>query len=181
MGWKNRMLRLIVASTAVLPVAAMAGSFYIGPMVEFTSFSKDNARFQGLAPHLTLGYGDLLTGCVYLAGEIGVGPKTLKWTDTKNNKGIDLKTTSNYGASLIPGYILDNVVMIYLRLGIVATNFDSLNTTKQGFTAGIGLEGVLDPNWSVRGEYDVTKYAAINGVGHVSSGTYAVGLKYTFL
>lgn len=171
----------MVASTATLPTAAMAGSFYMGPMVEFTSLSKNNARFQGLTPHLTVGYGDLLTGCVYLSGEIFAGPKVLKWSDTKNNRGLDLKTTSNYGASLIPGYILDNAVMIYLRLGMVVTNFDSLNTTKHGYTVGAGLEGVLDPNWSVRGEYDVTKYAFINGVGHVSAGTFGIGLKYTFL
>lgn len=172
--------RIIAIGMMCVATEAWAGSFHIGPMVEYDSFSKGNARFLGIAPHFTFGYSDLVVDCFVLGAELFAGPKTFDFKNSPTNT-VSLRTTYNYGASLIPGYIFDNVVMGYLRLGGIRTRFDNLSTVKNGLETGIGMEWLMDMNWSIRGEYDYIRYTSINGVGTVKADVFAIGLKYTFL
>ena len=178
---KERILALLAGGLLAFPSWVLAGCIYMGPEAVYTTMNKGHAGFEGITPRLILGYGDALTGSFYLAGEIFGGLKTISIRNHPS-KVLSLRTTYQYGASIIPGYIFDNVFMGYARFGVLSTHFENIEngTTKQGWTGGLGLEAALTPSWSIRGEYDYTKYMKINTIGHIYAGQFILGLKYTF-
>lgn len=86
----------------------------------------------------------------------------------------------SYGISLNPGVKVSDTVLLYGRLGYtrasVRTNeyltvgaiggSTTFNTNTgsyyNGFSYGLGLEGLIYENWSLRGEYTHTQYTPIN-------------------
>lgn len=180
MSIAKRIMRLALGTALMTPTLALAGSFYMGPLVQYSSMSKNGASYQAVRPNLSVGYGEQLNNSFYLAGEVFAGPRSFAVKNSPSST-VSLRTTYNYGASILPGYLIDNVVMVYARLSVMKTRFDNLGVIKRAYSYGGGLEGCLTPNWSLRGEYNYATYDSIGGVGRIKDGQYAIGLKYTFL
>ncbi|TAK77854.1 MAG: hypothetical protein EPO11_02050 [Gammaproteobacteria bacterium] len=157
---------------------ALAG-FYMGPLVAYESIKSHSVSYLDINPRLSLGYGDVIRDSAYLAGEIFLGPKSFTVKNGANDDG-SLTTSYSYGFSLLPGFCLDEVILAYARLGIIATHFDNSNVdlTRRGYQAGAGLQGDLSASWSIRGEYTHTSYVEVDGLGKPRADQYAVGLVY---
>lgn len=173
-------LIIIISLIASLKTAAFAGAIYVAPSALFESISTQQLRYEGLSPRLDLGYGGIVYDeRWYLAGEIFFTPKSIQILRNSIN-GQDLKVQYEWGASLLPGLFLDDILMIYVRLGIIATHFKDLDITRKGTQIGGGLEAWLNDTWSVRGEFDYTRYNRINSIGSPTSGTFMISAIYRF-
>ncbi len=114
------------------------------------------------------------------------------------NQGLqtNIKTKYNFGISLLPGFKVSDIALVYVRLGYnwahfrvnqtitnTATFLDTLGTvipsgselltssttnTSHGFNYGVGLEAALMPNMSARIEATHTTYSSfsLNGAGN---------------
>lgn len=156
-----------------------AGSYYLGPTVTYESFYINSIRYQAISPRLTGGYGGWMNQWVYLGGELFASPHDFKYND---NPQIDqtLKVNYTFGASVIPGVFLDNLVMAYARLGLLYAKFSQVNATRQAWQAGLGLEAKYNDNWSVRGEYAYAKFNNLSNVGSPASDEFSASILYRF-
>lgn len=159
------------------------GCVYIAPSLAYESINANpSTRYEGVNPILALGYGGLVrrTYPIYAAIEIFGAPKSITIHNHKfNNPG--LKTGYNIGGSIIPGYYLDDNLLLYVRIGALSTHFSNLDVTRTGFQAGIGLQVKLTSLWDLRAEYDNTSYSAIDGLSSPKSGTFLIGVMYSVM
>lgn len=145
---------------------------YIGGSVGLVvNTDNHDGHFRGLPFMLSAGYGGLVNSNFYLAGEIF---STL-FTPSLDDKG-SVKSTYNYGISVIPGFIVSDHVMTFLRLGIVKTHFSQLNSLKTGAQFGVGLQTNLSQSLDLRGEYDYISYN-----GSLIGDQFSLGLIYKFI
>lgn len=178
--------RVLALPLCFVALTAQASSLYIAPSLVYDSYetnsntSSNNVRFESIAIRPALGVGGRLYGSYfYLGAEIFANPKP--WTIHNKKAGTPgLRTQYSYGASLQPGYYLDDMLLGYLRLGGMYTNFSSLNTTQPGWLVGAGLQAHLGGCWYVRGEYDYARFNSISGFGRPATGEYLLGLLYKF-
>ncbi|MBX9706229.1 MAG: outer membrane beta-barrel protein [Gammaproteobacteria bacterium] len=97
-----------------------------------------------------------------------------------------LREEYSFGASLLPGYQLNQANLLYTRIGYIATKFSSteqvaqgtisdapeFSTTKPGLQLGLGYAVALTNKFSVFGEYDYARYGAISAASSIESYTY---------
>ncbi|OGT36557.1 MAG: hypothetical protein A3F12_05150 [Gammaproteobacteria bacterium RIFCSPHIGHO2_12_FULL_38_14] len=157
---------------------------YIGLSVGLrTNYSGSPTVFKGLDGNLSLGYGAMVTPSFYLAGEIfGIATgniKDLQYTSGTTN--YSAKSNWSYGASILPGYMITDYVLGYLRAGVIATRFNQQSVTKTGGQLGLGGQTSLTPNWDLRGEYVFTQYRTVGSIGRVASDQVNLGLVYKFV
>lgn len=126
--------------------------------------------FTGLMPKLMAGYGVFFKDNrnVYGALEVGAGAGTILLS-TNNQK---FRVSRFVNVSIIPGYMIYEQVMLYARLGIQATHYSKLNSTKHGGVYGIGLELNNSQHWDTRFEYNYADNKNLN--------QYIVDLIYKF-
>lgn len=136
---------------------------------------------------LFAGYGHLFAQYNYLGAEIYAN--TTLGDATSNTTVLDsggthigLQTRQSYGASIIPGMVLTNDVLGYIRIGAVWTKYYALvnnafarhnnNNTQLGWELGIGTRINITDKIDMRLEYDFDKYRSyyttVNGY-HVNS------------
>lgn len=153
--------------------------FYLGPGVSFQTRQSDDVRNISWHPRIQAGIGAPLKYWFYLGAEAYYDPVTI---NQSNNEvaGVNLKTTHNYGASIIPGVILDSMFMAYLRLGAVTTHFNYPDISKTGQEGGAGLEVRIVDCLSLRAEYDYVYYHNVTSIGIVRSNNYATALLWRF-
>lgn len=166
-----------IGSLLVLSLQAAAGSLYFAPSLFMEETTSHYDNFRGLYPKFAVGYWDLIS-YFYLAGELYLTPTTLSLSESNNNRAQSARTTTGYGASIIPGLLLSETIIGYLRLGYEATNFYGPDTTKSGAQFGAGLQSSLSENWSIRVEYLYTAYSNVASIGSPSSDQYGLGLIY---
>lgn len=162
-----------------------ANVFTAGPYIGLSVGSRVNttsnpANYRGFEGNLNAGYGAMLTPAFYLAGEIYVGDSA----NIKNEKdwhGNGVKTTWNYGLDIIPGYMLTDTVLGYLRAGVVRARFQDQSDNKTGGRVGLGLQTSLNTNWDLRGEYVWNRFGSPSGLGNVTSNQANIGLIYKFV
>lgn len=157
-----------------------AADFYIAPNLEYEAISVDDADYGALVPRVAVGVGGGINNTLlYLGGELFGNFVGLT---LHNNTGPTpgLKFKYNVGASIMPGYYLDDVLLGYLRLGPIITHFQELDTTRTGWQIGVGLQANLSPCLDMRGEYVYTGYPSLTGVGSPRGDEYMLGLVYKF-
>lgn len=164
---------------------ALAAGAYLAPYIEYeniyvsSSNNINHNRYEGLTPGIALGYGiNVYNGPLYLAGEGFVNP--IKTTDLTSSSNDVLRPGYSYGASLIPGVVLDGVIMPYLRLGAIWTHFNSSNTTKNAYQLGAGIDIQMKCVWTIRAEFDFTRYSSIDSLGTLKETQGRLMLVYHF-
>ena len=174
--------KLAVAATlATMSCSAFAGSFYVGPSITLNNVTSSDASYRGVAPKMSLGFGDMLSSTFYMGAELNATPGSIliqnNYTSGSNE---NVRTTASYGADLIPGIKLNDSSMIYGRLGAVNTNFTAQDKHVWGAQAGVGIQTALSQDWDIRGEYDFTGYRSISNVGSAKSDSFAIGVIHKF-
>lgn len=185
------------------------------------SAHRGAAAYKGFGGNLFAGYGAMMSCNFYLAGELFVGD-TWKLKDyrpgarwatvdgTRTRHGhvrSGVKSTWDVGLSVLPGFLVTDCILTYLRLGATDTRFDNNssnggrhhnnnNNTKWGWHVGVGAQSTICQNWDLRGEYIYTQYGRLNrdhhrhttqsrtfgtGTGHPQSDQFNLGIVYKFL
>jgi opacity protein-like surface antigen len=165
---------------ASISTAAIANGVYLGPSVLVKHISASHSSYNGLNPRLSLGYGDMMNESFYLAGEIFAAPITATFSDIHRNGAQSTKITRSFGASIIPGMLLNEQLIGYLRFGVISSKFSGPNVTKTGGQIGFGLQGALTETISLRGEYNYTAYKKISGLGSPKTNEVGIGLMFKF-
>jgi opacity protein-like surface antigen len=162
---------------ACITTSAFAGDFYLGPTLLVQKISASHSSFSGAHPRFSVGYGGLLDN-YYLAGELFAIPATATFSNKVNNGGISAKVTRSFGVSILPGLVLNRLLIGYLRFGVVTSKFTSPNTMKMGGQAGVGLQTGFNEHWDLRGEYIYTAYKSIAKLGTPKSYEIGIGVIY---
>ncbi|MES2217583.1 MAG: outer membrane beta-barrel protein [Pseudomonadota bacterium] len=158
------MFKKLLVSSAILAIAsstAFAGAPYIGARTGVIVNTATNVNFRGLPGTLFGGYGAGLGQGFYLGGEVFVTLGSATITDN------GLKSGYAYGFGILPGILISDHTMGYLRVGLVQTQFSPTNqgnSTVTGGQLGLGLQTSLTQNWDLRGEYTYTASKSVKGV-----------------
>ncbi len=158
---------------------ALAGGPYMGPALIVQDIVTNDANFRGVQPRFSIGY-DGVFDCYYWAGEVFATPATLTVSDNHPLGASSLKISHDFGISFLPGILVSEDVIAYLRLGIVRSKFKDLNSWETAGQGGIGLQLILSTAWNLRGEYIYTSYGSMTGIGILQSDQYTLGLIYKF-
>lgn len=157
------------------------GHLYVGlSLGDRTNYSGARAIYKGIETVFSLGYGGIVAPCFYLAGEVYGGDSfDLKDYSTTNTLK-SIRTTWGYGFDAIPGFMITNNVMGYLRLGVVRSHFNNLQANSTGFKVGAGAQTPLTQNLELRADYTFSRYNSVNGIGKPITDQANLGIVYKF-
>lgn len=159
-------------ATSLFSTGAYVG-FGIGSRINYLS---NTATFNGIEGNIFGGYG-MAWDQVYAAVEI-FAQDTAELSNYRNNVS-NASSTWGYGLSVLPGYMINDSVLGYLRLGVVSTRFSAGNNSATGGQAGFGLQTALSNSWDLRGEYVYSFYKSIRS-GNPKAQQFNLGLVYKF-
>lgn len=170
---------LIASGISIASISNACAGFYLGPTLTYNSYrAGGGTRYIDASPRATAGFGTV-RDYMYFAGEIFVGPKSIRIKDDSTASG-SLKTSYSYGASILPGIMFDDTILGYARLGFITTHFEDANATKTGYQVGLGAQTDLTETWSIRAEYDHSVYRSISGLGTPKADQWSVGFLHHF-
>jgi opacity protein-like surface antigen len=155
--------------------------------------------YQAANGILSAGIGNMYTRRFYLAGEFFGGSNVAGKNFTAGVNGYNISSAWFYGGDLIPGYMVTDKILAYLRLGVMRTQFNSKpgapivrfppnspyrvrqTIVANGWQVGVGSQVNLYKNLDGRSEYIFTYYKAHhipNGRGEANQ--VNLGLVYKF-
>jgi opacity protein-like surface antigen len=179
-------LSLLAATALVLalPAVAQAGNFdgfYAGAQVggAFTSIKADQVSpvyngggtntdalaANGVVGGVFGGYGQTLSKSFYLGGEFdatfGNREYSYKITDPTNPYSSKIKTGTEWGLSVRPGYVINDNALVYGLLGVAFPTLKSsssapevtFNKTQTAFRLGLGTEVSISGPLTLRADY----------------------------
>lgn len=177
------MLKKIVIGSAIL-LSTSTGAFahdgaYVGATVGVKTVT-DTFTATRMAPGSILaGYSANVAPNVYLGGEVFADIGSIEISDSNT-----LRTTYGIGASVMPGIMIADHTMGYVKAGVLHSHFTSLNKNANGGQLGLGMQADINSCWAVRTEYDYTAYQKINksGLGGFNprGDEFKLGLIYKF-
>ncbi len=188
------MLKKLMLSVAMVSATSALYAYpapYLGASVGIitnTNTVKANGSnftggaYRGVPFNLNLGYGGVVSQNFYLAGELFGTVGTANISDN-----TQLRTSYSYGGALLPGGMLSDCTIAYVRLGVVRAHFPDINDSRTGGQLGVGLQESIAQQVDLRGEYNFVAYEAQNEIsgGLVSSvaprsDQFTLGLIYKF-
>lgn len=172
----KKWMKTCVVLAASAAVNGYAGNLYLDPMLFVQDNIASNSNYRGLHPRMSVGYADSYED-FYLSGEIFAVPFSATLQDHKSGSD-SARTTRTYGASLLPGMMITQHVLGYVRLGVVTSVFSGPNTSRAGGQMGLGLQTCLTPYWDLRAEYNYTTYRSAPDIGAIKSDQMGVGFVY---
>lgn len=137
--------------------------------------SVEAGGYRGVPFNLFAGYGGMVNCNFYLAGELFGTVATANISDND----AQLKSTYGFGAAILPGVMLSDHTLGYIRAGVVRTHFkldDDAKQTKTGGQFGVGLQTNLCQNLDLRGEYDFVSYGSLSHDGEHHHGHHHHGV-----
>lgn len=146
--------------------------------IKISNSILNGGNFRGVPFNIFIGYGGVVNQNFYLAGELFSTLWSMNISD--NNK---LKTSYSYGMSFIPGVMLSDHTLMYLRFGVLGSRFSQQSLTRAGGQLGLGMQTSLTQNFDVRAEYDYVAYRSYNDAGGSvlpRSDQVSLGLIYKF-
>lgn len=156
--------------------------FSVGPRVNLTGTPTS---YVGLEGTLSAGYGAMLAPNFYLAGEILVADsanlKDFEYTQPGLNTQIGSRSSWSYGLSVLPGVMINDHVLGYVRLGVIRTRFSDQGSNNTGGQIGLGAQTNVYQNWDLRGEYVYSQYNSVSGIGKPMSHQFNLGVVYKFI
>lgn len=152
----------------------------VGSVVNYLSLPAVSTEIQGT---LFGGY-SMLWDQLYGAVEIFVSDAAVINNYNYNVLGDARNGSANsswsYGISVLPGYMLNDQVLGFLRLGVLNTRFTTAGGNNEtGGQVGLGMQTSLTPCWDLRGEWDYNFYNSMN-IGAPKSQQFNLGLLYKF-
>lgn len=167
------------------PTYNLIAAPYIGGSLGVrNNYSGSPAVFKGLDGNLSLGYGGIIAPAWYLAAEAFV-LGTINLKDMPNSAtgypSGSVRSTWAYGLDVLPGYMITNYVMAYLRAGISETYFNNQGVYRFGWRVGAGGQTNIYQNWDLRGEYVYTYHNRISAIGRPNTDLFNVGVVYRFV
>ncbi len=90
------------------------------------------------------------------------------------------RTNFGFGASLLPGYVFREAVLVYLRIGVETFRYSKTLQMFTGGQLGLGLQMDLSNTWAMRGEYIYTGQGIIQNFGYSRFNFFKLGLIYKF-
>jgi len=157
-----------------LPTITYAKSF---PYIGLNGGVQNTKGYNGLMTTLLGGYG-LITGKYenyYFAGELFADSGTLPL-----GKKYYRRTNYGFGASITPGLILRETVLIYLRIGIETFRYSTELNWFTGGQLGLGIQSSIAGNWDMRGEYVYTGEGIYHHFGNARFNFFKIGIIYKF-
>lgn len=157
--------------------------FYLGmsPGIVTTYTASPNSVYKGFQGTIFAGYA-YVSSFMYLAAEFFAqhDAQIQNYAANQNSNGNAIGVRSTYGGgfSLIPGVILADTVMGFLRIGTVTTHFYDVAETKTGGQVGVGLQVATSESWNIRAEYDYAFYSSLTNIGTPRSDSYRLGFIY---
>lgn len=175
------MFKKIIIATAVLAatssMAMGTNAPYLGVSVGVVDHTTKTDSFRGMPFSIMGGYGAVVNQNLYLGGELFATLFTSALDTNTTNKS--LRTTWGYGVSFIPGFMITDHTLGFVRLGLIRSRFDSLKASSTGGQFGLGLQTNVAQNWDLRGEYDYVGYGNVKGVSPKSD-QFNMSLLYKF-
>ncbi len=175
------MFKKMILASAVLvsTVAAASPAPYVGANLGLNVNSSTNASFhnagvfRGVPLNVFVGFGGVLTQSFFLAGEATANLATAVITN-KN----DMKTTYGFTLSALPGVMLNDNTLAFVRAGFARTRFSDVNKMVSGTQLGFGMQTGMTQHVDLRGEYDYTAYANAATVKSPRTDAYTLGVVY---
>ena len=167
---------IAVLSVLVAQAASAEGAPYLGAAVGIATNTSDapNLNYRGMPLTLSAGYGGLLSQNLYLGGEV------FGRLGTANLDNNGLKSSYGYGISVLPGLMLGERAMTFLRVGWVRSHFTPEGTTSNrdvdGAQLGVGMQLGLTQNVDLRGEYTFSDYQSFGSIRNPKQDQYNLGL-----
>ena len=166
--------------------------FSVGPLIMQTG---NPLQYIGAAGNLSAGYGHLWNQWFNLAGEDFVGDSVrMKNFGVENIPGrfaiSNVRSSWNYGFDAIPGIMINERTLGYLRGGVVNMQFEGASdfvtrvTHSTGWRAGAGIQTNVYKNLDVRLEYVFNEYYKQTEPvrwGHPFMNMMNLGITYRFV
>jgi outer membrane immunogenic protein len=187
---ENKMLKkLWIAITSALLVGAGAAVAEPGPYVGVGvggnggswSVQDNNSKNYGFNSKGVIG--TLFTGYAFNADHFYLSLEAFvdEASNKSGTKSINAGTTNrytrqtySYGVSALPGFIIADSTVVFVRGGVVRSHFQisdtllgattSYNTTLTGAQAGLGAQTAVSASLDVRGEYIYSSYNSYNNI-----------------
>ena len=156
-----------------------------------TNYTSNPATYKGLEATFFGGMSGLWNN-FYLAEELFVGnsAKLLDYTfdPGPNENQISAKSSWSAGLAIMPGLLITDNVLAYLRVGVLKTNFTDVATNassgiSNGGQLGLGFQIAIAMNWDLRADYIYSFYEQPRetGLGSPKTDQFNLGLIYKFL
>lgn len=145
---------------------------------DFSVINKTQLASQGLLGTIFGGYG-WNCGAFYLGGELN-GNASTAHVSMSNHELIHhtlsktaIKINRSWGVSALPGLLLPENTLIYVRVGYADGSFDintsdsslaNANMMLNGLRTGVGIEKIIYKNVAIRFEYSHISYQDYNAV-----------------
>lgn len=166
-------------------------TYQTGPYLGFSAGLRDNATgtptfYKAFEGTLSAGYGYMMSPLFFLGGEVFVG-NSARIKDFKAQLDSDdgVGSSWNYGLSLLPGLMITDHVLAYLRVGGTWTSFndstDHNNQTLGAWQAGFGAQTNVYNEWDLRAEYVYSGYNTLKDRGKVTADQFNIGVVYKFI
>lgn len=166
----------ILVTTPTFAITSQAIPYLGGSLGVNTVTASGSGSFRGMPATVFLGIGNTLAQSVYLGGELFGVLGTMELSSSSVG-AAGLKTSYGVGASFMPGYLLTDRTLMFLRLGAVRSRFPTIGANSTGGQFGFGMQTNLMQNWDLRAEYAYTAYGSIHGVTPKSD-LFNLGLVY---
>ncbi|HEX4044647.1 MAG TPA: outer membrane beta-barrel protein [Gammaproteobacteria bacterium] len=184
---------LTLSAIAATSIAVASPAPYLGASVGIANNTSSNAignlpgYARGVPFEVFAGYGGVISESLYLGGEI---TGTVATAEISSSGGV--KTTYGYGASIMPGIMLSDHTLAFVRAGVVRSQFSSVDDKATGGQFGVGIQTLLTQNIDLRLEYAFTAYQSVGKVTNVGgnvidgkldaprSDAFNIGLVYKF-
>lgn len=150
----------------VVPAPCCKRTFTCGPYIGLSAGVRSNyihtpAVFHGIEGTLSVGYASMFTPEFYLGAEF-FGADNFEASDYRIFGLNSVRTTWTYGFSLLPGYLITDNFLAYLRASVVRSRFNHFGENRTGWQLGIGAETNLCDCWDLRLEYIYSQYGHLH-------------------
>lgn len=170
--FKKLLITIIILH--LTPSLALArGKPYLGAAAAI----QNTRGYTGLAANAFLGYSAALgkRQQYYIASEIFGDSGTFPISQNHYHR-----TNYGFGASILPGFILNQYSLVYLRIGVETFRFSDTLNFFTGGQLGLGLQSKFADSWDIRAEYVYTGSGIIRQFGNCMFNFVKLGLVYKF-
>ena len=143
----KKIKKLCIATSLLLLATNAVADFMPAPYVGgglgiVTNADSHFGYFRGLPLRVFAGYGGVINTKFYLAGELAA---TLVTGDLANSS-YGLQSNQGYMLSVLPGFMLNDYTLGFVRVGAVRTQFKDPNEWVSGAQLGLGLATAVTQN-----------------------------------